>query len=70
MESHSSAEWVEEWDSTGTDQPNMLPRAVQVVLTLLAPDPDDPELLSERSYTATIPLLYAKPLAKQAMSTQ
>ncbi len=65
-----TAEWVEEWDSTGADQPNLLPRAVQVVLTLLAPDPDDPELLSERSYTSTIPLLYAKPLAKQAMSNQ
>lgn len=63
-----TAEWVEEWDSTGADHPNVLPRAVQVVLVLLQPDSDDPEKLTERTYASTVPLLFGKPLAKQAMS--
>lgn len=65
-----TAEWVEEWDTTGADHPNTLPRAVQVMLVLLQPDADDPEKLTERTYATTIPLLFAKPLAKQAMSNQ
>lgn len=65
-----TAEWVDEWDTTGADHPNTLPRAVQVVLVLYQPDADDPEKLSERTYASTVPLLFGKELAKQAMSNQ
>lgn len=66
--SSDTNEWSDEWDSTGADHPNMLPRAVQVILTLLAPDPDDPDALKTRTYATTVPLLFAKPITKDAMA--
>lgn len=58
-------EWVKEWDSESADTPNQLPRAVQVILSLQAPDPEDPEDTIERIYATTINLVYADPLARQ-----
>ncbi len=54
-----TAEWKDEWDTTGVDTPNRLPRAVQVALVLLAPDPEDEEKTIERTYLTTVMLDFA-----------
>ena len=61
-------EWKAEWDTTGTDTPNRLPRAVQVTLTLLAPDPDDTEDTVEKSYLTTVLLAFGPRLTQSALS--
>lgn len=63
-----SNEWKEEWDSTGVDQANRLPRAAQVTLTLLAPDPDDDEKTIERSFLTTILLAFGPALSRESSS--
>lgn len=60
-----TAEWKEEWDSTGTEFPNELPRSVQITLTLLAPDPDDVDEKIERTYFSTVLLSFAKAMTRQ-----
>ncbi|MFZ5481024.1 MAG: type II secretion system protein GspJ [Myxococcota bacterium] len=57
-----TSEWKDEWDTTGTDTPNRLPRAAQITLTLLAPDPDDDEKLVERPFLTTVVLQFAPAL--------
>lgn len=54
--------WTDEWDSTGADQPNRLPRAVQIVLVLHAQDPQDERLTVLRPYVRTVGLTFAKTL--------
>ncbi len=61
-------EWVEEWDSTGIEQTGRLPRAVQVVLTALVPDPEDEEELVEKAYTTTVLLAYAPAVTRSALA--
>ncbi len=58
-------EWSDEWDTTGSEQPNRLPRAVQVVLTIMAPDPDD-DAEVPRSFVRTIILETADPIRRSA----
>ncbi len=58
----STGSWTEEWDSTGADQPNRLPRAVQIVLVLHAQDPQDERLTVLRPYVRTVGLTFAKSL--------
>lgn len=53
-------EWKDEWDTTGADTPNRLPRAAQVTLTLLAPDPEDDEKQVERTFFTTVILEFAE----------
>lgn len=60
-----TAEWKDAWDSTGTEVPNRLPRAVQVTLTMLAPDPDDVDEKVERSYVSTVLLSFAAAMTRQ-----
>ncbi len=36
-------EWKDEWDTRSSDTPYRLPRAVEIALVLIAPDPNDPE---------------------------
>jgi general secretion pathway protein J len=62
-------EWKKEWDTTGADTPNRLPRAVRVTLTLLVPDPDDAARTTERSYVSTVLLAFAPPLKRQSLSS-
>lgn len=57
-------EWKVDWDTTGADTPNRLPRAARVVLELLGPSDDDPEVLVGRTYLTTVVLQYASPLKK------
>lgn len=65
-----TAEWREEWDTNGADTPNRLPRAVMVTLTMLAPDPDDPEEKIEQTFTQTVMLAFAPALARRATSEE
>lgn len=37
----ANGEWKDEWDSRGPDTPYRLPRAVEIGLVLIAPDPED-----------------------------
>lgn len=55
-------EWVEEWDTTGADTPDFLPRAVQVALVFLVPDDEREGQFVERPYATTVILHYASPL--------
>lgn len=61
-----TGEWTDAWDSTGADQPNRLPRAVQIVLVLLAPDPDDPEELAPHTFVHTVELAFSETLNHDA----
>ncbi len=61
-------EWKDEWDTTGVDTANRLPRAVRIVLELLAPDPDDPERKITRTYASTIILNYGPVLTRNLVS--
>ncbi len=54
--------WLDEWDSTGVDQANFLPRAVQIALVFLVPDPDEEGKVVERPYATTVLLHYADKL--------
>ena len=55
-------EWVDEWDTRSADTPYRLPRAVQVAMVLLAPDPEDEDDSVEVPFFTTIPLQYADPV--------
>ncbi|MDP2314458.1 MAG: type II secretion system protein GspJ [Pseudomonadota bacterium] len=59
-------EWREEWDTLGADTPNRLPRAAEVTLTLLAPDPEDAEKTVERTWATTVMLEFAARLTRSA----
>jgi prepilin-type N-terminal cleavage/methylation domain-containing protein len=63
---HTNGEWQDEWDTQGAETPNRLPRAVQVVLTMLAEDPADEDVLVERSYLTTIVVETAPRLQQSA----
>ena len=65
-----SNEWKDEWDTTGVDTPNRLPRAAEVTLTLLAPDPDDPDKTEERSWVTTVVLEFGPKLTKDVGADQ
>jgi len=66
-----SAEWTDEWDSTGIEQTGRLPRAVQIVLGLNAPDPedDDEESVVERLYVRTVMLETADQIEKSLLNS-
>ncbi len=61
----TTGEWIDEWDSTGADQNNRLPRAVQVVLVLDAPGRDDPEDKEPRAFVRTVQLAFADTLNRE-----
>ncbi len=58
-------EWTDEWDTRSGDTPYMLPRAVQIGLVLLSPDPDDPERSVDVPFMTTVILENADPLRPQ-----
>lgn len=47
-------EWRDDWDTTGIDTTNRLPRAIEVLLVLIAPDPDDEDSTLDRPYLTTV----------------
>lgn len=61
-------EWKDEWDTTGADTPNRLPRAAQIVLGLMAPDLDNEGKEVERTFATTVLLHFADPITPDAMS--
>ncbi len=61
-------EWKEEWDTLGTETPNRLPRAAQVLLTLLGPDQDDSEKMVEYPFTTEVVLEYGPPLKRSLLA--
>jgi type II secretory pathway component PulJ len=61
---HRTGEWKEEWDSTGSETPGILPRAVQIVLGLATPDPDKEGDYIISTYMRTVMLAMAKPQTK------
>ena len=61
-------EWRDEWDTTGAETPNRLPRVVQLVLSVMAPDPDDPDEEVERTYVRTILLETAPEISRSALA--
>lgn len=63
-------EWSEDWDTTGTETPNALPRAVQIALVFFVADPDDAEKLVERPYATTVILHYADKLKTEVSSEE
>jgi general secretion pathway protein J len=63
-------EWAKEWDTTGTVQTERLPRAVQVNLTLLAPDPEDDEKSIEQPFLTTVLLEFADRLTPHGGTTE
>ena len=63
-----TAEWLEEWDSAGIDTPAQLPRAVQLVLGLASPDPDDDDGEIEQVFVRTVIIERADVTAQSAFS--
>ncbi len=64
-------EWEDEWDSLGVDTPNRLPRAIEILLVLLGPDPDHPDdedRFVEHPFTTTVVLQYAEPLQRSVFA--
>jgi general secretion pathway protein J len=61
-------EWKDEWDTTGAETPNRLPRAAQIVLGLMTPDPDNEGKEIERTYATTVLLRFADAITSDAMS--
>ncbi len=57
-----SGEWKDEWDTRNTDTPYRLPRAVQIGLVMIAPDPEDPERTVDVPFLSTVRLHYADPM--------
>ncbi|MBW2253993.1 MAG: prepilin-type N-terminal cleavage/methylation domain-containing protein [Deltaproteobacteria bacterium] len=53
-------EWVDEWDTRSTDTPNRLPRAVQIGLVLIGPDPLDRDRTVDLPFLTTVVLEYAE----------
>ena len=59
-------EWRDEWDSRSGDMPNMLPRAVEITMILLVPDPKRRDRFVERPVQTVVPLELAEPMVQQA----
>lgn len=57
-----SGEWRSEWDTRSADTPYRLPRAVELGLVLIAPDPGDPggERTIDVPFLSTVMLEYAE----------
>lgn len=60
-------EWTDEWDSTGADTPYELPRGAHVLLSLYAPDPDDPAKTVERVFATTVTFQFGNPLKRNVL---
>lgn len=59
-------EWQEEWDSTGIETPNTLPRAVEILLEIEIEDSDG--YIYKKHYVSTVMLELAPPLTRSLLS--
>lgn len=57
--------WRDEWDSRSADAPNMLPRAIEITLVMLVPDPRREGRFLERPIKTTVNLEFAEPMVQQ-----
>jgi hypothetical protein len=64
----TSYEWEDEWDTTGVEHPNKLPRAVRVVMVLEGPSAADPEETQDFTYATTVMLEYAGSVQRSALA--
>jgi general secretion pathway protein J len=55
-------EWFDEWDTRSAETPYRLPRAVQIGLVMMAPDPSDEDRTVDMPFFTTVPLMYADPV--------
>lgn len=62
----TTGEWTDDWDTTGADQPNRLPRVATITLVLSAPDPDDPDATVPVTFVRSVRLAFAKTLNRDA----
>jgi hypothetical protein len=53
-----SNEWSDEWDTRSSETPYRLPRAVEIGLVLVAPDPDDERRSIDVPFMTTVLLNY------------
>jgi len=63
-----NGEWRDDWDSTGAETPNRLPRAVQLVVSLQRTDSYDPDEIIVRPYVRTIMLETAPEITQSLLS--
>ena len=61
-------EWADEWDTTGAETPNQLPRAVEIRLTIKRRDPEDPVDYLEKTILSTVILELSKPMKKSLLA--
>lgn len=59
-------EWRNDWDSRKNDYLNRLPRAVQIALVLISPDPEDPNRTVDVPFFTTVRMQYAERLIRRA----
>lgn len=64
-----TGEWRETWDTSGTETPNTLPRAVQIILVISAPSLDEPGQLTDHTYLTTIMLDYAAAMTRSTFAS-
>lgn len=57
-----SNDWSDEWDTRSGDTPYRLPRAIQIALVLMSPDPDDPDQMIDVPFLTTVIAKYAPPI--------
>ena len=63
-------EWREDWDTTGMETPNRLPRAVQMVISVQHADPLEPSEIQEETHVRTILLETAPAITQSLLSGQ
>jgi hypothetical protein len=57
--------WRDEWDSRSGDAPNMLPRAVEITMVMLVPDPKRKGRFLDRPIQTSVTLEFAAPMVQQ-----
>lgn len=62
----NTAEWKDEWDSRKAEFANRLPRAVEISMIMLTPDPRNDSRFNEKPKKTTVVLEFAQPMVQQA----
>jgi general secretion pathway protein J len=63
-------EWKDEWDSRSADNLNLLPRAVEISMVLLYPDPRRDGDWIEKPHKTSVVLEFADPVVQQKANTE
>lgn len=59
-------EWKDDWDTRKAEFVNRLPRAVEISMILLVPDPKRADRMKEKPTKTTVVLQFANPIVQQA----